>query len=98
MAQPQHTLAPILPMEAYVEIDAPRVRAKTHMLLNTAPGRFDVRMGDNVPVFARLDPRLAPFQIGDLVFPRRLEHAITRVPVGLQRDVRKAAVRQSADQ
>ena len=42
--------------------------------------------------------RLGPFQIGDLGFARHFEHAVARVPVGLQGDVVEMAVRQAADQ
>ncbi len=57
-----------------------------------------VRMNAVVSPLAFLpEPCLAPFQIGDLVFARRFEHAIARVPIGLQRDVVEMPVRQSAD-
>jgi hypothetical protein len=41
------------------------------------------------------DHGLAPFQVGQLVFTRRLEDAIAGVPVGLQGDLVEKSVGQS---
>ena len=73
------------------------VGAKAQVLFDRALGRFDAGTDDDIAiasVCAMLG--LAPFQIGELVLARRLEHAVAGVPVGLQRDLVEKAVRQAA--
>src|SRR5258706_1780984 len=97
MTQPQHALAPIVPVKGDIEVDAAFTAGETYLLFDPALGGLNAGMRDYVAAFERLNPGLAPFQIGNFVFAGRLEHAIARVPVGLQRDFLKGAMRQSSD-
>src|ERR1700747_3010069 len=97
MAQPEDTLAPLLPVKSNVEIDAPLAAGKAHLLFDPALNRVDAGMGDYIAGICFLDPRITPFQIGDLGFARRLEDAVPGIPVGLQRDLLKGTMGDAAN-
>src|SRR5207245_1739237 len=97
MTQPQHALAPVFPMKGDIKIYSPFAVRKAHLFFDSALGSFDTGMGDDVAIFQLLHPRLAPFQVGDLGLAGRLEHAIAGVPIGLEPDFLKYAVRNSTD-
>ena len=97
MAQPQHALAPVLPVESEIEFDPRRASAQKRKLFLDRPfGRFDPGEGQHVAIGLVRDLRLAPFQVGELVLARRFEHAVAGVPVGGKRDVVEIAMRQAA--
>ena len=98
MAQPQRAAAPVLPLEFQVEVDARRIGMKGHALDDRAQRRGDLAMHRHRAIGGAGDMGVGPFQVGDLVLARRLEHAVAGVPVGLQRDFVESAVRDAADQ
>ena len=97
MPETQAALAPVLPVEDHVEFDAGCIVREPQGLFDRPLRRFDAAMDDDVAVCIRPFACFRPFQIGDLVFAGRLEDAVARVPVGLQRDVVEVAVCKAAE-
>src|SRR6185295_17158420 len=97
VAEAQAPLAEVAPVKRQIEIDPRFVMGEAQGLSDRsfgcrdASGHIDIAIG-RMPL-----PRLGPFEVGDLVFTGRLEHAVAGVPISLQGDVVEVTMRQPAE-